>query len=121
MTQPQIIWVDGDPGCAPCFACGKTDELRMGCCFECAMDGEKRAAHRTVRQHLTKGLGKVVRCRFGFGTRMDFVWAWERLTKTGDYAPGGEFDRQYFNPEPDHGPLLGGASPESLSVSQEDQ
>lgn len=92
----QIIFVDGEPGFGPCAGCGNADELRRGFCFDCAMAGEERAARRTVLRHLGHGLWRVMRGHFGFGTRMDFVWAWERLTKTGDYAPGGEFDRQYF-------------------------
>lgn len=99
-AEPSIIITDGSPGYGPCFACGEVDELRMGCCFDCAMAGEEVAARRTVMQHLGHGIWRVLRGRFGFATRMDFVWAWERLTKTGDYAPGGEFESQYFNPQP---------------------
>lgn len=103
-----IEFVDGSPGSGPCVSCGAMDETRMGVCWDCACAGEEKAARRSVMQHVFHGLGKVVRGRFDFGTRMDFTWAWERLTKTGDYAPGGEFDRQYFNPEP-RTPLSGPA------------
>lgn len=90
----------GDPGGGPCSVCGQIDETRFGVCFGCATAGEERAARRTVLQHLSHGFGRVARGWFDFGTRMDFVWAWERLTRTGDYAPGGTFDREYFNPQP---------------------
>ena len=100
-----IEFIDGQPGFGPCFACGKTDELRMGCCFDCACDGEHRAARRSVLQHIGQGLGLALKGQFDFSTRTSFVWAWERLTKTGDYAPGGEFETQYFNPSPPGPPL----------------
>lgn len=105
-----IEFTDGQPGFGPCASCGSTDELRMGHCFDCAMRGEERAAHRAVAQHLGHGLWRALRGRFDFATKTDFVWAWERLTKTGDYAPGGEFDSAYFNPRP-AGPPLRGPSP----------
>jgi len=97
-AAPEIIFVDGSPGFGPCAGCGQPEELRMGYCFDCAMAGEERAARRSVLQHLRCGFGRILLGNFSFATRMDFVWAWERLTKTGDYAPGGEFDSQYFNP-----------------------
>lgn len=78
-----------------CRICQRHEDLRAGICFDCATDAERRAAQRSVLQHLLKGLGKVMRLRFNYGTRTDFRWAWERLTRTGDYAPGGEFERQY--------------------------
>jgi hypothetical protein len=74
-----------------CSECGRHEELRLGYCFECASNGEARAARRTVAQHL----GKAVEHLLG-GQRTyawyDVTWAWQRLTRTGDYRPGGYFD-----------------------------
>ena len=74
-----------------CKGCQKDDELRLGYCFECAEAGEARAAKRTVLQHI----GTMIRnlWRGSDDAKYDFKWAWERLTKTGDYAPGGYFER----------------------------
>lgn len=74
-----------------CNSCGRPKDLRLGFCFDCATEGEQRAARRTVLQHAAKGVGHALR---GYWTeaRFDFAWAWERLTQTGDYAPGGYFD-----------------------------
>jgi hypothetical protein len=77
-----------------CQGCGRTDDTRMGFCFECATAGEERAARRTVLQHVMKGLGHCAR-GYWLDARIDFSWAWERLTRTGDYRPGGEFESQY--------------------------
>ncbi len=94
-----ITFTDGCPGGGPCAVCGGEAETRFGCCFDCATEGERKAAHRSILQHLAVGLGRVLRGRRDFGTRLEFIWAWERLTKTGDYAPGGEFDRMYLKPK----------------------
>jgi len=72
-----------------CKGCGKDAELRLGFCFDCATAGEERAARRNVVQHLMKGLQNLW-LRNG-NARFDFKWAWERLTRTGNYAPNGEF------------------------------
>lgn len=71
-----------------CAGCGQDDELRMGYCFDCASAGEERALRRSVPGHLAKALWNAARCRWG-NARIDLAWAWERLTRTGDYAPGG--------------------------------
>jgi len=75
-----------------CRGCGQDDELRYGYCFPCATEGERRAAQYSVTQHCIKGFSSLVR---GYRTeaRIYFRWAWERLTRAGDYAPGGEFER----------------------------
>ena len=75
-----------------CRRCKDWTDLRLGFCFECADAGERRAAKRTVAQHIAKGAGQLWR---GYRTeaRISFQWAWERLTATGDYKPGGEFSR----------------------------
>jgi hypothetical protein len=72
-----------------CDHCGKDDELRFGCCWDCASAGEARAARRTVLQHLSSAYRNLWR-RNG-NAKYDIKWAWERLTKTGDYAPNGYF------------------------------
>jgi hypothetical protein len=102
----QIIFVDGAPGCGPCTFCGAMAETRFGGCFTCATEAERRAAHRSVVQHVGSSLAAASRGDWT-GARIFLCWAWERLTKTGDYAPGGEFERQYFNPQPLGAPLTG--------------
>lgn len=77
-----------------CNFCGREDtDLRMGCCFDCATAGEARAAKRTVVQHLVTGVKNTLKGNW-FSAQCDFSWAWERLTRTGDYQPGGYFDYQ---------------------------
>lgn len=74
-----------------CNYCGKDDDdLRMGCCWDCASEGEARAARRTVLQHLGQACRNIWAGNFCV-VRVDLRWAWERLTKTGDYAPDGYF------------------------------
>jgi hypothetical protein len=78
-----------------CACCGEPEELRMGFCFDCATKGEERAAKRSVLQHVAKGVRHIFTGHYT-NARIDFSWAWERLTRTGDYKPGGEFDRQGY-------------------------
>ena len=72
-----------------CDYCGKDDELRLGCCWDCASAGEAKAAKRSVIQHIGS-MFRNLRKRNG-NAKYDFKWAWERMTKTGDYAPNGYF------------------------------
>lgn len=81
-----------------CFGCGASRDLRGGFCFDCASAGEARAARRTVVQHICVGF-RNLRKRNGCA-KYDFQWAWERLTKTGDYAPGGYFAAFGISTEP---------------------
>lgn len=83
--------VTGEPGFGSCSTCSETHELRMGVCFDCANSGEIRSAKRTVTQHLLKCARNLSARKFEFA-RYDITWAWQRLTKTGDYEPGGYFD-----------------------------
>ena len=78
-----------------CIACGKIDELRLGVCFDCASAGEERAARRTVLQHLGKMIFNIRRRSPNW--RYDLAWAWERLTRTGDYKPGGYFEQEGYD------------------------
>lgn len=74
-----------------CAGCGNDDELRLGYCWDCASSGEARAAKRTVVQHIAAMFRNL---RKGSdNAKYDFKWAWERLTRTGDYAAGGYFER----------------------------
>lgn len=80
---------------AQCSVCGaEDDDLRFGVCFACAEAGERRAAQRTVRQHLGTAVRNLWRGKLTYA-RYDLTWAWQRLTKTGDYAPGGTFEQDY--------------------------
>lgn len=85
----------GGPVPEACVSCGRDEELRMGVCWECANDGERTAAARSVFGHIGHAISRMARGRFDFGTKTDLQWAWERLTGTGDYAPGGSFERDY--------------------------
>lgn len=90
----QIQITHGQPG-SFCESCKQPEDTRFGCCWDCATAAEKKAAQRSVLHHFGRGLLGVLRLRWGFATRLNFVWAWERLTETGDYAPGGEFEQRY--------------------------
>jgi len=83
----------GEPSFSTCAHCGKRTELRMGCCYDCAMSGEERAAKSTVRQHLMKFVRNLIRRKW-FYAKCDIRWAWQRLTRTGDYRTGGYFDKE---------------------------
>lgn len=77
-----------------CNFCGKNEDLRLGCCFDCAVAGEGRAARRTVLQHVSKGLRNLWEGSSNY--RYDFKWAYERLTKTGNYKKGGYFEKEGY-------------------------
>lgn len=77
-----------------CSLCRNYTDLRMGFCFECATDGERRAAQRSVAGHLARSFVCLWRGHWE-SARICRAWAWERLTRTGDYAPGGTFEREY--------------------------
>lgn len=76
-----------------CKGCKKNDDLRFGWCFDCTSKGEKRAASRGVIEHIIKGLKNISTGSLNF--KYDFKWAWQRLTKTGDYSRFGYFEREY--------------------------
>lgn len=78
--------------CAHCFT--PDVDLRLGVCFRCADEGELRAARRTVAMHLVKALSNALAGNWTY-VRFDLRWAWQRLTGTGDYAPGGYFDQEH--------------------------
>jgi len=77
-----------------CKRCGCYDDLRMGTCFDCADAAERRAAQRSAGQHIGMGFRLLREARWT-SARICFLWAWERWTRTGDYAPGGVFEREY--------------------------
>lgn len=79
-----------DPEATVCVFCGKTAELRLGACWGCATTGEATAANRSVLEHLGRGIQNLA--KGSPNARFDLVWAWERLTRTGDYSRGGYFD-----------------------------
>jgi hypothetical protein len=75
-----------------CRVCKRDDEdLRMGVCFDCATTGDIRLGSRSVLQHLAHGVSALFRGACWMA-RMDFKCAWERLRRTGDYAPGREWE-----------------------------
>jgi hypothetical protein len=81
-----------------CRACrgaqASLGDLRFGVCWDCADAGERKAAQRTVLQHLRSAVRNIAR-REWFGVKCDATWAWQRLTRTGYYKPGGIFEREY--------------------------
>lgn len=78
-----------------CRVCGtKTGDLRGNICFDCASNAERRAASRTVEEHLENAIAQLKGGDITLG-RIYCQWAYERLTDTGDYAPGGTFDAEY--------------------------
>ncbi len=81
------------PWRGPCVGCGRDEELRGGWCFDCATMGERKAANMTVWQHLAMAFANARQRRFDYAT-FDLRWAWQRLTRTGDYRRGGYFERE---------------------------
>lgn len=80
-----------------CSSCRQpVDDIRGGVCWDCACDGEARAAKRTALQHLAQAARNVLAGNFSV-VRFDLGWAWERATRTGDYARGGYFDSAGIN------------------------
>lgn len=80
-----------------CKCCERwVEDVRFDTCFDCASAGEARAAKRTVFQHLAKGLLNLKCGNFEYA-KYDFSWAWQRLTRTGDYSFGGTFDLEGYN------------------------
>lgn len=71
----------------------EADELRGGWCWDCANGGERKLANRSVVQHLLNGAYHVATWRW-FYASVDFTYAWQRLTRTGDYKSGGYLERQ---------------------------
>lgn len=68
-------------------------ELRGRWCWDCANNGERKVAHRTISQHLLAMIRNLFRGRWLYA-KFDAQWAIGRLTHTGDYRSGGYFDRQ---------------------------
>lgn len=75
-----------------CNGCGADDEVRLGFCFDCANAGEVRAAKMSVLQHLSKAITNARRGAW-WNAKIDVKWAYERLTRTGDYRRDGYFDK----------------------------
>src|SRR6266853_330686 len=73
-----------------CRKCGETHDLAFGYCFDCAHAGQLRAAKRTAWQHIARA-NNLIWHRHWTNARIELRWAWERLTQTGDYKPGGTF------------------------------
>ena len=82
---------NGDGACAKC---GNDGERRGGICWACANAGEKLAFQRTCAQHLLAAARNIAIGRFDYA-RFDLQWFFGRLTRTGDYAPGGYFEREH--------------------------
>ena len=76
-----------------CKGCKRNKDLRLGWCFDCASNGEKRAACRSVLGHIVKGFKNILKRSSNF--QYDFKWAWERLTRMGDYSRFGYFEKEY--------------------------
>ena len=73
----------------PCTLCGKDEDLRFGTCFDCATDGDIRLAKKSTLQHWRHGLYSLcLGPSYWWRARMDFKCGWERIWRTGDYAPG---------------------------------
>ena len=79
-----------------CTSCKKEDELRFGVCFSCASSGESKAANRTVFQHLKTAIKNAQAKQYEYAG-YDLKWAWQRLTRTGDYSKDGYFDSEGHN------------------------
>lgn len=76
-----------------CKGCKRNEDLRFGWCFDCATQGENYAAHRTVVAHIAKDIRNFLVHSPNY--RYDFIWALERLTRTGDYRVNSYFENEY--------------------------
>lgn len=76
-----------------CKGCGREDELRRGFCWDCANNGERKAACRTVLQHMGKALVNARLGRWDY-MRCDLKWAISRVFRIGNYKTGGYFDKE---------------------------
>lgn len=75
-----------------CRVCNsKTDDLRGGVCFDCATEGDIRLAKRSTLQHWTHALGAAFHGVWWMA-KMDVRMGWERIWRTGEYAPGREWE-----------------------------
>ncbi len=77
-----------------CLTCGEPRDLRGGFCFDCASAAEERAYRSSISAHLCRAF-RHLRAREWREARYRLSWAFERLTKTGDYTPGGYFETEY--------------------------
>ncbi len=77
-----------------CVKCGNEGERRGGFCWNCAINAERAAYHRTVVQHVVSAVKNARRGKWQYA-RFDIEWAWGRLTRTGDYSTGGYFEREH--------------------------
>jgi hypothetical protein len=76
-----------------CGVCKRVRELRSGICFDCAWNMERILAKRYWFEHVWIGLRKIHRPELWWQIGHDWSLAFQRLTETGSYAPGGKFDR----------------------------
>lgn len=90
MRMPRDVYVVAD-NMGRCRGCKKWDDLRHGYCFDCASEGDLRLGRRSVLQHLVKAIGHAAR-GYWWNAKIDVKCAWERLTRTGEYAPGREWE-----------------------------
>lgn len=81
-------------GDGACTKCGHVGERRGGICWACANAGELKAFKRTCPQHLLAAARNVLIGRFDYA-KFDLRWCVGRLTRTGDYKPGGYFEREH--------------------------
>jgi hypothetical protein len=73
-----------------CRICNSDSDTRMGVCFDCATSAERIASKRTVFGHLRHAVKNLIDRNWLFA-RFDLSWAWQRFTRTGDYASDGAF------------------------------
>lgn len=75
-----------------CHVCKSIDsDLRMGVCFDCATEGDLRLWRRSTFQHWLHGIRRAFRLDW-LMARIDFKCGWERIWRTGEYAPGREWE-----------------------------
>lgn len=80
-----------------CTSCKReVNDERFGVCFECAQDGEKRAAKRSVLQHV-QSFWKHIKTKKYEYAKYDITWAFQRLFRVGDYKKDGYFDLEGYD------------------------
>lgn len=80
---------------AQCTTCGKRfGDLASGkvSCRPCSDDTAQKSALTTVWGHISLGLYYLFSFNF-LGMFVEFLWAVQRATRTGDYGEAGRFTR----------------------------
>ncbi len=79
-----------------CDICGGDTDLRQNVCFDCASMAEDKALEKNFFQHLCTCIKHIFSFDFHLAN-IDFQWALERITDTGDYSEKEKQERKLRN------------------------